>query len=778
MSLQGNVWHHARRSLAAAGVVLLSCLAGIPAGAQALKRVVDQPELTSLKITGNENLSTDELKAAMVTVATHFRKFVGIPIPFKKRLRLDRSELDRDLLRLRVLYWKRGWRAAQVTPTLTKRDKGGVDLTLTVVEGPPTLIGELNLGPLDSLLDTHGLRPLISTRVGEPLDLIRLDSIAVRIVAHLDEEGFGDVTINVVPTVNPNSPSASVTMDVAKLYQTRVESVRVEGTEHFDPRVVANSMRLKTGDTYSRIRVIESQRALYEAGFFKRAYVRGEPGSADSLKKVIASVEELEPRVFRVTGGVSTVDFIQVDARYANANFRNNNGRLSLQATVGNIFAAQLNDNLPFKNVLPKDVLTADQPKYLQPTFQLNADIRRRWLRDSRNQTGFSVFGFRRSSPGVFIDEGGGAAASFTRNVSRSVPLSFQYRLEFTSVSAADTYFCVNFGVCDEVSLNVLQRTQRLAPLSIAASSDRRDDPIGPTRGFTWRAEVEFADGFTGSQLGYGRIEVEGSKYFRASEKLTVAIHGRAGMVRSTGGANEVILPRKRFYAGGARSVRGYGENQLGPRVLVIARSRFQPDAIGFDRYFTDDSLKSRRLPCDPRRSELPTCPTSAFVVVPAPRARSDFIDSDFLPKPLGAETMIEGSIEARYRFWGPLTVAAFVDAGAVGARFGGSPTVFTPGIGFRFVSPVGPIRVDVGYNPKADEQLSVVTELSQPRDAGWLLNEGMARGITGPALTAYSQRTGLYQIGTLRSFNPANGTGLGGIFNRLTLHLSIGEAF
>ena len=385
LSLSGDLWWNARRGLAAAGVVLLGGALRTPAEAQQLKRVVDRPVLASLRITGNENLTTAELKAAMVTLATHARRIVGVPMPFfKKQELLDRAELDRDLLRLRVLYWKRGWRAAQVTPTLTKRDAGGVDLTLKVIEGPPTLIGALQLGPLDTLLDAHGLRTLITARVGQPLDLIRLDSIAVRIVAHLDAEGFGDVTISVVPTVDPNSPRATVSMAVAKLYQTTVESVRVEGTEHFDQRVVANTMQLKEGDRYSRIGVIESQRARYEAGFFKRAYVRVDPGSRDSLKKLVASVEEVEPRLFRITGGVSTVDFFQVDARYTNANFRGNASRLGIQGTVGNILAAQLNDNFVFKNVLPKDVLSENQPKFLQPTFQLNADIRRRWLRETK----------------------------------------------------------------------------------------------------------------------------------------------------------------------------------------------------------------------------------------------------------------------------------------------------------------------------------------------------------------------------------------------------------
>jgi hypothetical protein len=159
-------------------------------------------------------------------------------------------------------------------------------------------------------------------------------------------------------------------------------------------------------------------------------------------------------------------------------------------------------------------------------------------------------------------------------------------------------------------------------------------------------------------------------------------------------------------------------------------------------------------------------------------RPTSAFEDGDFTPKPLGASALIEGSIEARYRFWGPLSVAVFLDAASVGAKFGGTATVFTPGFGLRYLSPVGPIRVDVGYNPRPDESLSVITELSQPRDSGWLRAVGVSQGLTGTALDTFAAQTGLYQISAQRTFNPATGTGLGGVLNRVTLHLSIGEAF
>jgi outer membrane protein assembly factor BamA len=180
--------------------VLLGALVAHRADGQNLKRVVEQPKLATLKFTGNVNISTATLRAAIRTRATHSRKLLGIPTYFWKKAEfLDRAELDRDLLRIRVMFWKRGWRAAQVTPLLTKRSEGVVDLTLQIVEGPPTLIGTLNLGALDSLLDRHDLRPLVTVRRLQPLDLIQLDSIAVRITAHLDVEGYGDVIVT--PTV-------------------------------------------------------------------------------------------------------------------------------------------------------------------------------------------------------------------------------------------------------------------------------------------------------------------------------------------------------------------------------------------------------------------------------------------------------------------------------------------------------------------------------------------------------------------------------------------------
>jgi hypothetical protein len=74
-----------------------------------------------------------------------------------------------------------------------------------------------------------------------------------------------------------------------------------------------------------------------------------------------------------------------------------------------------------------------------------------------------------------------------------------------------------------------------------------------------------------------------------------------------------------------------------------------------------------------------------------------------------------------------------------------------TPGFGFRYSSPVGPIRADIGFNPGATESLPVVTE----------------NVVNG-------QKT-LVTLQQRRIYSP---TSTGGILNRMVLHLSIGEAF
>ena len=80
----------------------------------------------------------------------------------------------------------------------------------------------------------------------------------------------------------------------------------------------------------------------------------------------------------------------------------------------------------------------------------------------------------------------------------------------------------------------------------------------------------------------------------------------------------------------------------------------------------------------------------------------------------VGGAAVLEGNLELRVPFFlEKLRAAAFVDFGQVwrdarSARL--SDVVFTPGFGLRYFSAIGPVRIDVGYNPQDAERLTVVT--------------------------------------------------------------------
>src|SRR5919202_235537 len=93
----------------------------------------------------------------------------------------------------------------------------------------------------------------------------------------------------------------------------------------------------------------------------------------------------------------------------------------------------------------------------------------------------------------------------------------------------------------------------------------------------------KLASSFTLSAGRYNRLFGEGALYRRLGRRMVLATHARLGWVRglqstraAVSAGVDVLHPRKLFYAGGPQSVRGYGENQLGPRVLTIALSELQ----------------------------------------------------------------------------------------------------------------------------------------------------------------------------------------------------------
>ena len=454
-------------------------------------------------------------------------------------------------------------------------------------------------------------------------------------------------------------------------------------------------------------------------------------------------MQESPPREARLSFGFTTADFVQAEGRFTHYNFTGGARRLIVTGAVGNLLAEQLNDKLIFSDNYVN--VGSDRGRYFAPTYNASAELQQPWFGSARNALALSVFTHRRSAPGIYVDRGYGSSATFTREVALRAPASLNYRFEVTTVEAGDVYFCVNFGVCDRPTLDALRGHQRISPLTLTGNIDRTNDPFSPNRGYRGRTALEHASGFTASDYRYNRAVAEAAAFFQVRRRGVLGGHVRLGWVKgvaSTGEAlgglvgEQVLHPRTRFFAGGAQSVRGFGENQLGPRVLTISAAQLRSGTLGPEK--------------------TPACPEATPITDCDPNVAA-YNDKDFQPRPLGGNTVAEASVELRFPLWKQLSGAAFIDAGVVTQNIDrslpGSRAAITPGFGVRYRSPVGPIRVDIGINPGRSERLPVISEE---------IVDGERR---------------LVRLNTRREYSISRG-GFMGILDRMVLHLSIGEAF
>jgi outer membrane protein insertion porin family len=662
---------------------------------------------------------------------------------FFTRKYLDHKELERDVLRIRVFYWKRGYREAEVDTAVVPRGRNQVGVTFSIKEGSPTIVADVIVNqPTPPLLSQKEINRRVLLGKDGPLNLIRLDSSRVFLQSTLFDKGYADAEVDTAVAVDTASRTAVVSFTLDPKYLTTVEDILIDGNEGVSDKTIGKSLTFRVGDIFRRSEILRSQRALYESNLFRRAAIEPRPpidiATPDSAKVVVVTVQESPPREARLSAGFNTIDFVQVEGRYADYNFFGSARHLEIQAAVGNLFAKSLNGRGIFHNASVP--LTSSLARYFVPTYNASISLTQPWFWSPQNELSLSLFTHRRSAPGIYVDRGYGTSATFTRDVTERAPASVNYRFEISKVDAGDVYFCINYGVCDAPTLNALRGNQKLSPFGITASIDRTNDPFSPNRGFRANGSVESASAFTGSDFRYNRAVIDGAAFYQVRRRGVIGAHARIGWVSPLGSTDQalgvggvvggnVLHPRKRFYAGGSHSVRGFGENQLGPRVLTVPIGNLQ----------RNDSLN---LACT-SGTDVTTCDPGVLK------------DRDFEPRPLGGNFVVEGSVEARFPVWRELIGAAFVDAGMVRQKSNpGLPrsrAAVTPGFGVRYRSPVGPIRADIGFNPGTTESLPVVTE-------------NIVNG----------QRT-LVTLQTPRTYAPASG---GGILKRMVLHLSIGEAF
>ena len=713
------------------------------AGAQAARPVLgprDSMDVAKLVFEGDSAVSASDLRGVIFTRTSSCRLVLVAPLCkvtpsllFTDRRRTTPAALGEDITALRVYYWRRGYREAQVDTVLAPA-KRGVVVTFRISEGEPTRVASLDITQRTPVLTERELEYARVLRPGDPLSLITLDTVVTRLRDATWNHGYGDVRVDTTVPRPDASRRVAIRIEVDPRWITRVGSVDFTGNARLSDETLRRAMMLTPGTLYTRNAVLESERRLFQSPALARALVVVPP-AGDSVKRVTVTVTETATHQASATLGFNTIDFGQ-----AGVQFRHNalgSGRwLDLRAVAGNLLGEQLNGRVIFREAVAPGEPGATV--FLRPTYQASATLTQPWIAGPRTSASLSLFAGRRSLPGVVVDENVGASLGVVRELAIQLPVGLHYRLESTRVRGSAVYFCAGYGICDAPTVATLADRQRLARVGASAWIDRSDDLEVPTRGYTAVVDVEHASRATGSTFLHDRIAADGSYYKPFGLKpesieepalpYVLALHGRAGWVRPDG----VLHPRARFYAGGMQSVRGFAENDLGPRVLQARRGSLLAGGC------TDATMASGD--CDP--STVPS--------------------NQFFTRPTGGSTLLEAGAELRIPLSRQLGGVVFLDGAYVGTAGLTAPIArgagaVTPGGGLRYRSPLGVLRLDLGLRPVGGESLPVV--------------------VAVPDASGGERIVRLAQEKVYSPLEPSPGF-LRSVGRRLVVHFAMGQAF
>ena len=722
-----------RTLLLGLAMVLALASAARPASPQATP--LAGPEVRAVEFEGNVTFPEDSLARAIVTAETSCRtwllQFLPPLCPLRVPFALRRSELrdvevERDVARLRIWYQRRGFREVQVAGESSLGADGRAEVRFRVTEGLPVLADSIAYVGADDFAGTDLLADL-PISAGDRWSTLDLDATRDTLVRRLTNRGYPYADV-LRQTVFPGGEPyhAHVTFEIEPGTRALYGEIEVVGIDHLSESTILRTLPFRSGDPYRVGQLVDAQTRLFGLELVTSASITPNLESQpDSIVPLLVQVQEGDP--YRVRSGVgwSRSECFSAESRWTSRNFRGGGRVLQVRGRLANLLSPWLHDTWGCRQV--------GDGEFAELTWVAAIDFQQPWIFSTRNSFNASLFAERQSVPGVFIRKAVGLQFALVRRVGPQTPLTLSYRPELSSLAAAEILLCTGFLVCTRQDIGVLTSAQRLAPVGLNLTRDLANSLLNPTSGYRLVVDLEHAAKWTGSEYRYDRAVVEATWYSGLVGPAVLATRIRGGWVGSTEGPGPsgIIPPQKRFYAGGANSVRGFAQSRLGSRVLVASTSALR------------DSLP----PLVP-----PICSVAEIVDLSCD-ATGARLDS----RPTGGTRVLEGNAEVRFALGTELEAVTFMDFGQV---WGADQSIaldeleLTPGIGLRYLSPVGPLRVDLGYNFRGDERLSVVTSRieSDPAAPGYRTTRDLA--ILGPPVLSRETES------------------------RFQLHISIGQAF
>ncbi|MGE5126035.1 MAG: outer membrane protein assembly factor, partial [Betaproteobacteria bacterium] len=443
----------------------------------------------------------------------------------------------------RIAYARVGYLRARVGPPRQAVDaaSGRLLVTIPVREREPSRVSELALPREVSEAGRDG--PQLQLQAGRPFDLAAYLADRDAIANWYRSRGWSEARVRAV--LEPVGGDVVVRYRAEPGSRPRVADVRVEGEGRSRERLVRDAVALEPGQLITPRLLALTRERLAELAIYRSLDVRAEPvAGRDDVRDVVVSYVErpdldLEYGLRYNTSGQAGV---------GGAPSTPGNGKLQLAG------AAQLTN--PFGwgwRLRPYAYLTTDR-------YTWGATLESATLFGLRLRTRLSAFDDwdNRTSVRTLAGRVRGVSLQQTRSLLRDTTgqrWHDRLRLQWGFTDERIRY--------SESGTGEALLAGRRAFASLSLIGDERESLIDPQHGVFWTATSELSRRGLGSDVDYVRLYGQLFAYLRLPGRVVWAQGYRAGVVPGT---NLLFLLDNRFQAGGSTTVRGYGQDDLGPR--------------------------------------------------------------------------------------------------------------------------------------------------------------------------------------------------------------------
>ncbi len=594
------------------------------------------------------------------------------------------SDIQLGAAAIRASYARQGYSNTQVVPVLVDvpppvdddlAQDTHLDCTVQVIEGPRATVEAVAFSGNDAV-PAGGLAALLDTVAGVAYYAPSLEVDRQRIRAHYLNEGYEAVRVDARARFGEGDATVQVTFEVVEGAQVVVDHVLVVGTRQIAPSTVRSEVTLRPGEPFGLDDEIETRRRLNALGLFRRVDILTLRHGGGDRRDVVVVVEEAPATTIGYGGGVEVTQRLRSTEAGAAAERLELAPRGFFEIGRRNLWGKNRSIDLFTRvSVRRKDDLDAVVPTSSLGFNEYRVLLNYREPRAFGRAGDLLISGFAEQTIRPSFDLFG-----------RGVNIELRRAIGFTMTGSVGYSYGQNrltnsqFLQQEAPLVDRLFPTVTLSTFSAGLVRDTRDDPLEPTRGMLLGVEGETAFRAIGSEVGFVKTSFQGYLFRRFAGDLVFAAGGRLGLARGfdrtvtisglpilvlredgvlvfvdTGEANPVDISdlpaSERFFAGGDTTVRGFALDRLctGPIVDLPGAS--------------------------------PTIDPNGF--------------------PTGGNAMLVMNTELRVPVAGAFQMVGFFDAGNVFDRVGHiqlGEIRGSAGFGVRYRSPVGPIRVDLGF--------------------------------------------------------------------------------